>query len=107
MAVWENSEDEFSEALKSVRLWWKPVELAIRSRRVDLLQGALKEAHGESYLRPGIAFSIMFCMFLLHCLPPSSHSICPETSRYSKEHGRVKCRRTNLHPTNEVSGFIS
>jgi len=51
MAVWENSEEEFSEALKSVRLWWKPVEGAIRSRRVDLLQGALKEAHGESYLR--------------------------------------------------------
>lgn len=51
MAVWENSEEEFSEALKSVRLWWKPVEAAIRGRRVDLLQGALKEAHGESYLR--------------------------------------------------------
>lgn len=51
MAVWENNEEEFSEALKSVRLWWKPVEAAIRSRRADLLQGALKEAHGESYLR--------------------------------------------------------
>ncbi|CAE7707512.1 unnamed protein product [Symbiodinium necroappetens] len=39
------------QALKAVRLWWQPVEASIRSRRVDLLQGALKEAHGESYLR--------------------------------------------------------
>eukprot|EP00930_Biecheleria_cincta_P084692 TRINITY_DN74140_c0_g1_i1.p1 TRINITY_DN74140_c0_g1~~TRINITY_DN74140_c0_g1_i1.p1 ORF type:complete len:1508 (-),score=318.44 TRINITY_DN74140_c0_g1_i1:112-4635(-) len=52
LAVWQDDgPTEFSEELKAVHIWWLPVEAAMRSKRPDRLDAALKEAHGASYLR--------------------------------------------------------
>mmetsp|Transcript_84487 Transcript_84487/g.149531 ORF Transcript_84487/g.149531 Transcript_84487/m.149531 type:complete len:1742 (-) Transcript_84487:58-5283(-) len=58
----EVDEEAHSKELRAVREWWMPVEAAIRSKRPEQLEAALKEAHGAPYLRT--VFSVRRCSSL-------------------------------------------